>query len=124
MVRVLIVDDEPTILSTVAAMLRMENYAVSTACDGQEGLDRARICQPDLIITDFNMPKLNGLELLSAVRREPAMAAVPVLMLSGNKVDAKSAHQGSPEAYDFLAKPFTRAQLLCMMQSLLTPRRP
>ena len=70
MVRVLIVDDEPTILSTVAAMLRMENYAVSTACDGQEGLDRARACQPDLIITDFNMPKLNGLALLSPGRRK------------------------------------------------------
>ena len=124
MVRILIVDDEPTILNTVAAMLRMENYAVCTACDGQEGLDRARVYQPDLIITDFNMPKLNGLELLSAVRREPAMAAVPVLMLSGNKVDVNSAHHGGPEAYDFLAKPFTRAQLLGMMQSLLTPAHP
>ena len=124
MVRVPIVDDEPTIRSTVAAMLRMENYAVSTACDGQEGLDCARACRPHLIITDFNMPGLNGLELLSAVRREPAMATVPVLMLSGNQVDAGAAGQGRIDGYDFLAKPFTRAQLLGVMQNLLAPVRP
>lgn len=123
MVRVLIVDDEPTIRSTVAAMLRMENYAVSTACDGQEGLERARACQPDLIITDFNMPGLNGLELLSAVRREPAMATMPVLMLSGNRVDAGAAGQGRIDGYGFLTKPFTRSQLLGVMQSLLSPAR-
>ncbi len=124
MIRILIVDDEPTIRSTIATMLRMENYEVTTACDGREALDSVLAHGPDLIITDYNMPRMNGQQLLDAVRDIPCIAMVPVLMLSGNTAprpcSAGDAH--TPSAY--LIKPFTRAQLLCVLDTLLNPLRP
>ena len=124
MIRILIVDDEPTIRSTIATMLRMENYEVTTASDGREALDSVLVHGPDLIITDYNMPRMNGQQLLDAVRDIPCTATVPVLMLSGNTAvrpcPAGDAH--TPTAY--LIKPFTRAQLLCVLDTLLNPLRP
>ena len=125
MTRILIVDDEPTIRSSMAAMLRMENYQVSTASDGREALDGALQQPPDLIITDYNMPRMNGQQLLEALRAEPATACVPVLMLSGNvtRADA-STTGGAVTANAALVKPFTRAELLSALQTLLASSAP
>lgn len=124
MTRILIVDDEPTIRSSMAAMLRMENYQVSTASDGREALDGALQQPPDLIITDYNMPRMNGQQLLEALRAEPATACVPVLMLSGNVTRADAPAGGAVTANAALVKPFTRAQLLSALQTLLASSAP
>jgi len=124
MTRILIVDDEPTIRSSMAAMLRMENYQVSTASDGREALDGALLQRPDLIITDYNMPRMNGQQLLEALRAEPATAGVPVLMLSGNVTRTDAPTGGAVTANAALVKPFTRAQLLAALQALLAPTAP
>lgn len=124
MIRILIVDDEPTIRSTIATMLRMENYDVATACDGREALDSVLAHGPDLIITDYNMPRMNGQQLLDAVRDTPSTAMVPVLMLSGNTAPRPSPAGVARTPTAYLIKPFTRGQLLCVLTTLLNPLRP
>lgn len=124
MIRILLVDDEPTILSTIATMLRMENYDVATACDGREALDSVLAHGPDLIITDYNMPRMNGQQLLDAVRDTPSTAMVPVLMLSGNTAPRPSPAGVAQTPTAYLIKPFTRAQLLGVLHTLLNPLQP
>ena len=124
MIRILLVDDEPTIRSTIATMLRMENYEVTTACDGREALDSVLAHGPDLIITDYNMPRMNGQQLLDAVRDTPAVTKVPVLMLSGNTAPRRDPAGDAQAPTAYLIKPFTRAQLLCVLDALLKPLQP
>ena len=72
--KILVVDDEPTLLNTVRAYLRQEGYTVRTATDGEAGLREAWVFQPDLLILDIMLPRLDGLELLRRLRQEPAYA--------------------------------------------------
>lgn len=124
MIRILLVDDEPTILSTIATMLRMENYEVTTARDGREALDSVLAHGPDLIITDYNMPRMNGQQLLDAVRDSPPTAKMPVLMLSGNTAPRPCPADLAQARTAYLIKPFTRAQLLGVLHTLLNPLQP
>src|SRR4051812_29870544 len=82
--RILIIDDEAHILQVLQLKLRNAGYEVVTAVDGEEGLEYAtrREQRPDLIITDFQMPYMTGLELCKALAGDPAVASIPVLMLT------------------------------------------
>lgn len=79
--RILVVDDEPTILTTSAAVLSSKGYEVRTAKDGFAGLAELRRSLPDLIISDLRMPNMSGFELLSIVRRR--FPQIPVIAISG-----------------------------------------
>ncbi len=78
--RVLFVDDEPCMREIMAVLLNEEGYDVSTASDGLDALSQLRVSTPDLIISDINMPRMSGLELLSVVRRR--FPAIPVIAIS------------------------------------------
>src|SRR6185503_19054664 len=82
--RILVVDDEAHILQVLSLKLRNAGYEVITAVDGEEGLECAMRLKPppDLIITDFHMPYMTGLELCKALASEPTTAHIPVLMLT------------------------------------------
>ena len=79
--RILVVDDEPTILKTSAAVLESKGYEVRTACDGFAALAELRRSLPDVIISDLRMPNMSGFELLSVVRRR--FPHIPVIAISG-----------------------------------------
>jgi CheY-like chemotaxis protein len=79
---ILLVDDEYAALEMLAFLLANEGYQIATASDGAEALLRVREKRPDLIITDYWMPKMNGLELCARLRQEEAWRTIPVLLMT------------------------------------------
>ena len=116
---ILVVDDEPDLVSTVEYRLKFANYNVITASNGEEGLDRARSEMPDLILLDTNMPVMNGHETLANLRADPAIKAIPVIMLTARceaqDIAAASAHGVS----DYVTKPFDFGDLMTKIQAVL-----
>lgn len=119
MTAILIVEDEAAIRNNIARLLRMEGYEVATAADGSEGLAQARGRAPDLVITDINMPGMDGFALVEALRAEPALATTPVMMLTALDDRASMRRGMRAGADDYLAKPFTRVELLDALDGLL-----
>lgn len=106
---ILIVDDDAELTQGVQWRLEAEGYATSTACDGEEGLDRAIREQPDAILMDVRMPKADGMTTLQRLRLDGRTQHTPVIMLSASLADEQSALDAG--ARYFLRKPYTHAQL-------------
>ena len=115
--RILVVDDEPFIRTTVAMLLRLEGFAVASAADGRSGLQAALVNPPDVILSDVNTPHMNGHQLLAAVRDHAALRATRVVLLTGELGQAPGAGHGPATADAYLVKPFTREQLLQVLRS-------
>ncbi|MBP6261512.1 MAG: response regulator, partial [Chromatiaceae bacterium] len=88
--QVLIVDDEPNIVISLEFLMKREGFAVAVARDGEEGLAAIRAGRPDLVVLDVMMPKRNGYEVLEAVRADPSLAGVRILMLTAKGRPAES----------------------------------
>jgi len=118
----LIVEDNNDIRQYLAEMFE-PYYAVDTACNGDEGFDKALQQVPDLVITDLSMPGKNGLDLCRQIQAEPLLCHVPIIILSAHaEVDVQV--QGlKAGAYDFVAKPFNKMVLYLKVQSLLESRK-
>ncbi|MBO0859324.1 MAG: response regulator, partial [Chloracidobacterium sp.] len=83
--KILVVEDDQTLRLTLTELLRMEGFTVVTARDGDEGYLQAMAHQPDLVITDLNMPILDGMELARLLRRQRGkIAGIPIIALSAN----------------------------------------
>jgi CheY-like chemotaxis protein len=117
--RVLIVDDEAHIVQVLSIKLRNAGYEVFTAVDGEEAMELAGREIPDLIITDFQMPYMTGLELCRALAANPTTAAIPVLMLTarGYALDDEDLALGNIR--DVLSKPFSPRAIVQQVQELL-----
>ena len=104
--RVLVVDDDPWILRMVTATLEKKGYAVDTAREGRQALERAQAHPPDVIVTDVMMPVMDGWTLVQHLRQNPRLSAVPVIFLTAlGKDEARLSEMGlTPD--DYLAKPF------------------
>src|SRR5262245_4025425 len=86
--KILVVEDDQNLRLTLAELLQMEGFTVVTARDGDEGYSQAMAHQPDLVITDLNMPILDGVELARLLRRQRGkMAGIPIIALSANLPD-------------------------------------
>ena len=109
--RVLIVDDDPWILRMVSTLLEKRGYAIATASDGEEGLMRADQMKPDLIITDVMMPKLDGWQLVRALRSRQELALVPVIFLTALGGEEDRIRGFRLGADDYLPKPFRFEEL-------------
>lgn len=117
--KVLIVDDEPNIAISVDFLMRREGFEVLVAHDGEEGLARIRADRPDLVLLDVMMPKLDGFEVCKAVRADPTLAGVRILMLTA-KGRAQEISKGlalGAEAY--IPKPFSTRELVAKVKELL-----
>lgn len=113
---ILLVDDEPSILFTLSLLLEEEGWQVMTAGHGREALDRLYQQRPDLIITDYMMPYVTGVELIAAIRAEPLWVDIPVLLMSA----ALPAGIDPTQLADaFLAKPASLEQLFAEISRLL-----
>jgi len=117
--KILIVDDEPDLVSTVQFRLKFANCSVVTASNGKEGLEKAAGEKPDLILLDTNMPVMNGHEMLEHLRNDPATKDIPVIMLTARcepqDIAAASAHGIS----DYVTKPFEFADLMEKIKTVL-----
>ena len=117
--RILIIDDDMGFLDLLRIHLTSAGYAVQVAEDGVTG-GRALLAQtPDLIVSDVNMPFLDGFELLSLMRSETSTASIPVILLSGRSDGDTMARAVELGAADFLTKPVTRDQLLESIEACL-----
>jgi CheY-like chemotaxis protein len=119
MATILVVDDEFGIPDVMAAVLGDEGYRVVTAANGRQGLDRAARERPDLVILDLMMPIMDGCAMLEAMRADPDLRDIPVLMISGLSEEAVRARCQGYAA--FLRKPFYFPDLVRVLDALLGP---
>jgi DNA-binding response OmpR family regulator len=118
----LVIEDEPHIRELVALHLGVEGLDVTTARDGDEGLQRLRAEPFDLVVLDLMLPRIDGLSVCRAVRREQRNADVPILMLTAKRDEADKVLGLESGADDYLTKPFGVAELVARARALL--RRP
>jgi len=116
---ILIIDDEPALRLGLAAKIKRQGYEVFTACDGQDGLQKARDCLPDLILSDVMMPPPNGFELRRLMSQDPQLASIPFIFLTArNGVDDR-VHGIRDGADDYITKPFVTEELLARVEAVL-----
>ena len=121
---ILIVNDEPDQLTLMGTLLRKAGYSVLTAEDGLEGLSLARKEQPDLVISDVSMPRMNGLEFCREIRADSELKTIPILLVSARQRDTESAVAGlKAGADDYLEIPFDSARLIAKVSRLLERSR-
>jgi len=116
---ILVADDETHILHVVSLKLRNAGFIVITARDGQEALELVQQNKPDLIITDYHMPQLSGLELCQRLKQDPATNGIPAIMLTarGYHLDPVDTEQSG--ILRMLSKPFSPRQLLATVNEVL-----
>ncbi len=114
--RVLVVDDERHIVRLVQVNLERQGYEVLTAYDGVECLEKAKSQQPDLIILDVMMPRMDGFEALQRLKTDPETSHIPVIMLTARAQD-RDVLQGYQYGADlYLTKPFSPMELLSLVR--------
>ena len=121
--RILFVDDEAHIRKLVATYLERRGYAVELASDGLEALRLIHQAPPDLVITDVNMPGIDGMELVRRVRQSPRTARIPVLMLSARRQNDEILRGYEAGADEYVPKPIELTLLVAKVETLLR-RRP
>lgn len=119
---VLVVEDDDAIRTNIARLLKLEGFDVTVAADGAQGLARARALRPQLVVSDVNMPGLDGFALVEALRADAALATTPVLVLTALDDRASMRRGMKAGADDYLGKPFTRLELLEAIDGLLKKR--
>ena len=123
MTTILVVDDEPSIVDLVRFTLEDGDVRVVEASDGAEALVLARRIKPDLILLDVQMPRLDGLEVCRQLRREPAFARAPIVLLTAAGQEADRARGLGAGADEYLTKPFSPLALLALVEALVPETR-
>lgn len=114
--KILVIDDEKSILNLVSAYLRPEGYEVYTATDGPSGLKAARAYKPDLVVLDIMLPGMDGIEVLSRLRRE---SDAYVIMLTAKTEETDKIVGLSVGADDYVTKPFSPRELVARIKAAL-----
>lgn len=117
--KILVADDETHILHVVSLKLRNAGFVVVTARDGQEALEIAQQDRPDLIITDYHMPQLSGLELCQRLKQDPRTTGIPAIMLTARGYHLEPADTEKSGILRMLSKPFSPRQLLTTVNEVL-----
>ncbi len=112
--RILVVDDDPDILTLVQIKLQSCGHEVLTAPDGEAGLAAVAEHLPDLVVADWTMPRLTGIEMLGRMRAEPATQRIPFILLT-----ARAQHVDEPGIDGFVAKPFSLTELASGVDAVL-----
>jgi two-component system phosphate regulon response regulator PhoB len=117
--KILVTDDESHILNVVSLKLRNAGFDVITARDGQEAYELALSESPDLLITDYHMPQLSGLELCRKMKQEPRTASIPAIMLSARGYHLEPQDMQQSGILRMISKPFSPRQLLDTVNEVL-----
>ena len=116
---ILLVEDEPSLIELMNIYLSRRGYRIVTVADGAEVMNQARSVKPDIIILDIMLPKLNGFEVCSLIKSDPALKQIPVMILSA-LVQKSEIEMGIRMGADlYMTKPFQNSDLLANIEKLL-----
>lgn len=118
--RILIADDETHILNVLSIKLRNAGFEVIAAEDGARALELARRCAPDVLITDYQMPHLSGIELCTQLRGDTATCGIPAIMLTARGFSLSQADMEAANIRCVLDKPFSPRDVLQRLRELLS----
>jgi two-component system, sensor histidine kinase and response regulator len=116
---ILIIDDEPALRMGLAAKIKRQGYQVVTACDGQDGMQKARDVLPNLIVSDVMMPPPNGFELRKLMAQDPQLCSIPFIFLTARTGIDDRVNGIRDGADDYITKPFETEELLARMEAVL-----
>ena len=117
--KVLIVDDEAHILQVLSLKLRHCGYHITTAVDGEDALYRVKEDAPDLVITDVQMPFMNGLEFAQSLHKDNATTHIPVVVLTARGHTLASSDTDIPNVKKVISKPFSPRGIVELVEELL-----
>ncbi len=118
--KILVVDDEPPIVRLMEFILARQGHEMLVAVNGQEALDKVRTHQPDLVLLDIMMPRIDGYEVARALRADPATADLPIIMLSA-KAQEEDIQKGMDVGVnEYITKPFSPDQLVTVVGDYLS----
>jgi len=117
--KILLVDDEESLVMLLSERLKFNGYDVITASDGQEGLDKAKKEKPDLILLDVMMPKMNGYQVSRLLKFDQRFKHIPIIMLTARTqaIDMKTGKETGADAY--ITKPFESENLIAEIKKFL-----
>jgi two-component system phosphate regulon response regulator PhoB len=117
--KILVVDDEPEAVELVEFNLKQGGFDVLTATDGSEAVKKARTALPSLIVLDLMLPEIDGLEVCKMLRRDPATASIPIVMLTAKAAEIDRVLGLELGADDYLTKPFSPRELVLRVRKIL-----
>jgi CheY-like chemotaxis protein/class 3 adenylate cyclase len=121
--RLLVVDDSAAIRHLVSDCLKRQGFQVATAVDGQDGFEKARESLPELILTDYDMPRMTGFELVVALRRDERTRDIPIVMLTARDTKRDQAQMRAAGLNSYLVKPFGTDKCIALVERVLAERR-
>jgi len=120
---VLIVDDEETVVDVMGAILKSRGFDTESAYDGLEGLEKAKGVPPDIVLLDYSMPRMDGVETCRRLKTDPSTMAIPVVMFTSSRDPEIRLHALQAGANDFLAKPVDSTELVVRVNNLLKVKK-
>lgn len=122
--KILIIDDEIILLEAIAKKLSLEGFEIIKAADGQEGLEKIKLEHPDLILLDILMPKMDGMEVLEEVNKDPELAKIPIIVISNSGQPVEIEKAMSLGVRDYLIKAeFDPEEVLTKVNNVLLGRK-
>ena len=118
--KILVVDDEPEAVELVEFNLQQAGYEVISAADGAEALTKSRAKKPNLIVLDLMLPEMSGLEVCKTLRRDPATAGIPIIMLTARAAEIDRVLGLELGADDYITKPFSPRELVLRVKKILS----
>ncbi len=118
--KILVVDDEQDIVQLLLIRLRAAGYGVSSASDGEQGYLMAKSMQPDLILLDLMLPKMDGYQVCALLKKDPRYAKLPIILCTARSEEETAGRRAEAGADAFITKPFTPQALLGKIQEFIT----
>ncbi len=122
--KILVVDDEPDAVELIEFNLKQAGYEVVSAADGAEAVKKARAVLPNLVILDIMLPEIDGFEVCKLLRRDPATAGIPILMLTAKAAEIDRVLGLELGGDDYVTKPFSPRELILRVKKILERGRP
>lgn len=117
--KILVIDDEIDFINILTMRLKATGYETVAALDGRDGLDKARRLNPDLIILDIMMPKMDGYEVCRLLKFDEKYKSIPIIMLTAKTQVVDKTMGGAVGADDYITKPFESDELIKKVKSIL-----
>jgi two-component system phosphate regulon response regulator PhoB len=122
--KIFIVEDEPSIVQLVKYNLEKENFKVLVSNNGEEGLQEIKKTEPDLILLDWMLPDLSGIDICKALRKDTKFKNIPIIMLTARSQEEDKVLGLNVGADDYLPKPFSNLELIARVNALLRRSKP